>query len=591
MKRFKHIKRTTAAVTALVLALSVCCCASASDGGTRNEKFVKSFNKVSNFLLNDVIFKALTLMVPDAASVEYLDRVDLETRDGFLEGDESFIDSPAGDAKWSLGYSEKSILPADFGVALKYARGSYIPYIGATGIYTDNNGEKEDLKVRTTVLDDGSGRGAVVFAVVDCIGLANTDVRRIREELKDFAAQNGIKSINVSATHTHTGIDTQGAWNNPVSAALTNMFSRITGKVKSGVNKDFLDNLIAVTAQSVKEAYASMTEGDLYFAKLAPGGILFDRTYPRGADGNIYRLEFIPADGSAPTLMVSFGTHPEIASYDWFINGKLDHKVSGDFVYYMEQVANAAGYNFQYIQGNVGTNGTGRGGSDDGLDLSPSHESAMRYGWEMGYIALGMDKTESEREELNESTGDFLGVEKYSGQEGYTVWYKGLKQAEETQLAPVLNVRHRQFLLKVGSNVSVFLTKTGIANNKLVKDKKTGTYYMLTEIGYMEIADSMKVFFDPGELYSELLTGAQELDGFKYECLRDLYGEDFLVFDLMNDAAGYIMPDNYYVMAGYNYNKNTDEKDFETWCLLVSPGENAASDIFGELIALVDEVK
>ena len=49
------------------------------------------------------------------------------------------------------------------------------------------SGVIDDQAVRVICLDDSSGRGSVVFAVIDCVGISGTDIRRIRERLADFA--------------------------------------------------------------------------------------------------------------------------------------------------------------------------------------------------------------------------------------------------------------------------------------------------------------------------------------------------------------------------------------------------------------------
>ena len=54
------------------------------------------------------------------------------------------------------------------------------------------SGVIDDQAVRVICLDDSSGRGSVVFAVIDCVGISGTDIRRIRERLADFAKENNI---------------------------------------------------------------------------------------------------------------------------------------------------------------------------------------------------------------------------------------------------------------------------------------------------------------------------------------------------------------------------------------------------------------
>lgn len=562
------------------------------------ETFAKFIRWLANVFINDFLLGTIANLVPKSSDYIELEDVNLEETENFFKGSESFIepDEISDNAVWSVGYSSASILPDDFGTEeYKYSRGSYIPYWFTTEVYTDEDGNEEDIKVRTVAMNDG--RGVVIFASIDCIGISSADIRKIRAAIsEEEIAKYGIISINVTATHTHSSIDTQGVWTAPISTLANNVLRytfRDLENYKSGVNEDLLDKIVASSAQTIREACESMTEGDLYFARTDIADYVRDRTPPYACDTEMYRLVFEPYDEAAtPTLITTFGCHPESASYDYLTTDdgiQIDSKLSADFVYYMEKVANRAGYNFIFIQGNVGTNTSSRGLSSDNLDHT-SHLSAVRFGYELGYIALSMTMTEEERIALNEATGDLLGIKEHAGEEHYTVWYEGRETVTEEKVLPLLNIRHEQILIPLDNNVAKILLKTGIASNMMVYDKKTLSYYAFTEIGYMEIGDSVKVFLDPGELMSELLLDSSALTDFPYLALRDYFGDDLIVCDLMNDAAGYIEPDPYYTVAGVQYDPEADTLESDTWCLLVSMGEQTASTIIGEFIDLVESV-
>ena len=565
------------------------------------ETFARFLRWLSNFFINKFLLGIVAGLMPKATDYIELSEVNLEEAENFFKGSEYFVNPEdiAEDAVWSVGYASASILPNDFGTEeYKYARGSYIPYWFTNEIYKDEDGNAEDLKVRTVAMNDG--RGVVIFASIDCVGISNSDIRKIRAAISDAELEKyGIISFNVTATHTHTGIDTQGVWTAPISTLANNLFRytfRDLENYKNGVNEDLLNTIIERTALTVRDACESMVEGELTFARTNIADYVRDRTPPYAFDSEMYRLVFHPYNKSEkPTLISTFGCHPESASYDYLTtnNGlNIDTKVSGDFVYYMEKVCNAAGYNFIYIQGNVGTNTSSRGNTDDGLP-GDAHYSAVRFGYELGYIVLSMTMTEEERMLLNEETGDLLGIEEYANKEDYpyyTVWYEDLATVEEEQVLPLLNIRHEQVLIPLDNNVAKVLLKTGIASNALVYDKQLLEYYALTEIGYMEIGDSVKVFLDPGELMSELLLDSTPLADFPYKALRDYYGEDLIVCDLMNDAAGYIEPDPYYTLVGVQYDAESGTLESDTWCLLVSMGQKTASTMIGEFIDLVESV-
>ena len=245
-----------------------------------NSKFKIAFSKVinglSNFVINDFLGTILKLIIPDSAAVADFEKFNIDEYDNFYEGTETFIDEPQGDKVWNLGYGKASVLPSDFGEK-EYAKGAYIPYVFGNDMYTDEDGNKEDLMVRAVVMNDGSGRGNVAFIALDAMGFANADVRTVRAALKDIAEENNIVSINISCTHIHTGIDSQGVWTDPIGCIINNSFSKLTGKVRFGVERSFIESVAEGSKKAVKEALADMTDGKLYYSKI---------------DGEDYELEY-----------------------------------------------------------------------------------------------------------------------------------------------------------------------------------------------------------------------------------------------------------------------------------------------------------
>ena len=534
-------------------------------------------NTLSNVLIT-VLGKGINLFIPKTPALNSYADFNLDEYGNFYAGMDEFLDEPAAGARWSLGYAQESILPDDFGT---------VPYtMGGYGLMAETTETFDGLWVRTIVLDDGSGRGKVAFCVLDAIGIANADVRLIRAAVADFAKANDIVSINVSVTHTHSGIDLQGVWDSTVENVLNNITLGALGlaELKSGVDRKFLQTIIDQTAKSIKDATADMKTGELTLAKMDIGDeYLRDRTYPDCYDGYMYRLEFTPDKvGATPTIIATFGVHPE--------NSGFGHTViSADFIPYTEEVLNAAGYNFIFIQGAVGTITYERHRSNDGLDLT-RYDEAVRYGWEIGYFLLGMELTEAECKALNFELGDFLGVAEYEGQEGYTVWYEGWTPVEEEVVKPMLNVKHMQYVIEVSNVLLDIIGKSGITDYFFLYDDATGKYYEVTECGYMELGDSLNILISPGEHYGEILKGGKGLENFEYDSYREMFGENTIIFDLANDAIGYIEPDPEFVMAGMKYDEKADEVDTDTWCL-ISFGEHTASTVAGKFVELVDSVR
>ena len=562
------------------------------DNGDDIEKKIllyKILNKVSDFFINDVVAKVLKLSIPDSAAVIDYESFNVDSYENFYPGMENFISEPQGDKVWSLGYGKASILPDDFGEK-RYAKGAYLPYVYGNEMYKDDDGNYEDLMARVIVMNDGSGRGNVLFISVDAMGLANSDVRLIRAALKEIAEKNNIVSINVSCTHIHTGIDSQGVWTDPLGCILNNT---LTDNVKYGVPREFIESLVKGSVEAVEEALNDMTTGKMYYSSIDIEQYLFDRTAPISYDTNLYKLEFVPFNtNKTPTVVATFGCHPESASFDWNQDESdplnFDRKFTADFIWYTEKLMNSAGFNFIFIQGNVSTVSSSRHFSNDELDGS-AHFGAMRYGYEIGYILLGMSMTESERITLNTMTGDKLGVEEHKTNEDYTVWYDGLPTVNKVEVKPILNVKSKQFTVQIENNLIALLGKTSVADNLVLKDMRNN-YYTVSEVGYLEIGDNMKVYMSPGETFGELLFGGSGAKGFPMPTIREYTGEDIIIMDLMNDAAGYVANEANYVMAGYQYNELTGGFDSDTWCL-ISYGKHAGTTFIKNFYDIYDSVR
>ena len=561
-----------------------------------NTVFSRAINGLSNFVINGVLGTALKLVIPDSAAVADYEKFNIDEYENFYSGTDTFIDEPQGKKVWSLGYGKASVLPDDFGDK-EYAKGAYLPYVFGNDMYSDEDGNKEDLMARAVVMNDGSGRGNVVFIALDAMGYANADVRTVREALKDIAEEYNIVSINVSCTHIHTGIDSQGVWTDPVGCIVNNMFSKITRHVKYGVERSFIKSVAEGSRKAVEAALADMTEGKLYYSEFDGKDYVYDRTAPIALDTNFYKLEFVPFEESkTPTIIATFGCHPESASYDWASADpektlSFDKKFSPDFIWSAEMVMNAAGYNFIFLQGNVSTVTSSRYYTGDGVDEFPgnAHYTSVRYGYEIAYILLGMSMTEAERIKLNKDTGDRLDVEKLTGGERYTVWYEGLETVEAVEVKPVLNIRLKQFTVQIDNNIIALLGKTSVADNFVLKDN-FGRYYTVSEVGYLEIGDNMKVYMSPGETFGELLLGGKGADGFDLLPIREYTGEDIIIMDLMNDAAGYVANPANYCLAGIQYNEEKGEFDSDTWCL-ISYGKGAAESFIGNFYEIYDSVR
>lgn len=537
----------------------------------RNEEIAEKLNAKFNNAAGNIL-DFVGNIVPDSVNVKKLADY---TEDVSFKGDSEFLTEPADGAYWSLGYSEASILPSDFPKG-KYFKGGY-------ALDKAFNSILDDLKVRVIALDDNSGRDKVVFAVVDCIGLANADVKLIRRKLSGFAEENNIISVNVSATHVHSGIDTQGPYTNIVKSLFKNINASLfkSDKLEEAIDSRFLNIIVEKTAACAEEAVNNMKPGKLTFAFTNIKDYIRDRTDPVSYDENLYRFMFTPYDGSEKTIIGSFGAHPEAVGFSSDI-------ASSDFVYYTEQVLNERGYNYIFIQGDLGTNTESFSQSGDELNLSRT-ENCKRYGKEIGYILAGM--TSSDEERKNIADADFVKEGEAGGK--YTPWYISTAAAEEEEVKPILNIKQKEVLLKISNGLYKGMTKLSLADNAVYRDGKTKDYYSPTEIGYLELGDDIKIYLTPGETYGELINGGEGIEGFGYVSIKEkLYSgkNHVLVMDLMNDAVGYVMPDNHFSYFTFKYSEDGGFKFKDGWGF-TSVGKEAASTLIGDFYKLVDETK
>ncbi|HZJ77584.1 MAG TPA: hypothetical protein VFD52_02120 [Clostridia bacterium] len=539
--------------------------------------------KALNPILEDVV-NGVAKAVPDCKDwVDY----DKYKSENFFKGHDYFLDEPTKSSVWSLGYSQEILTPEDLSTKGYPMAGYSLGKIAYE--------KYDDIKVRTICLDDGSSRGKVTFSVVDCVGLANADVRGIRAGLSSFATANNIVSINVGASHTHSGLDTQGIWAKQPKATAVNILNSLLNKPpKSGVDSYLMEKIYKLTVKSVKDACNNMKQGELTLATKDISDYLNDKSYPDYFIKDLYRLRFDPYDGSKGTIIANFGAHPE--SVGLTTDSFAGDKMSADFVPYIEEVVNDGGFNFIFIQGAIGSLiSTNRTLSGDMIPDQDRYDSAVRYGQEIGYILLGMDyKTEQECYDYvvnKEREAADMAVSL-----GYTPWYENWTvEGPPKAVEPILNIAFTDMVCPITNPLFVGIGKLGFTNDLLIKDSNNNVFTP-TEIGYMEIGKNIKVLISPGETAPELVIGGKTMTSegsvsggeFIYAPLRDIVGEDLIVFDVMNDAAGYVIPDCDYGIGTLRY---FDGKFSYNLDGIMSYGGNTASIFVGEFLALIEKMK
>ncbi len=521
--------------------------ASAADVG----KTLKNFGVSIVDGIITTLITGINLLVPD--SKDFVKAADRNT-ENFYTGTESMINEPAANAAWKLGHAKASLVPGDWQTKDYYLGGFMAIENGMS-----NKVEEviDDMQVRVIAVEDGSGRGVSIFANIDAIGVSNGDIKEIRKLVEKMNLGVKINSINVSSTHCHSCIDTQGLWTNLFPKLLKNMalaYIPFLDK-EHGVDMDYMTFLYNKVAETMKTAVEGMTEGKMTYAVKDIGDKYFNnknRTQATACISEMSRFIFTPFDSSIkPTMIVSIAAHPDVAglAVSDEDNGR---DLSGDYVYYLGDEIEKGGYNFMFFNGPIAGIYEDRGPTGDNVPTDRRYQQSERFGREMGKIALNLTNT---KEYISQNADwETINKEMELGGEHYSLWFEEWEPATERELKPVLNILLKEVKIPVTNPLIQLVGKLNLVNYTVCKDGFK--YCIFAEIGYMEMGD-VKVVFMPGEIVQDLVAGGASLtaDGsytgkdFGYKTIYELFGNDTVCFGLMNDAIGYVVPDNDYSMA------------------------------------------
>ena len=418
----------------------------------------------------------------------------------FRPGDARFL-WESGDC-WTLGFAKRNLTDAPEVLnGLKEGR-----FLVAGYNRTPAESIMDDMFARAVYLDDNTGRGGILYASVDCVGLSNRDVNAIRALAWAWAGPAGIRSIQVAATHTHAGIDTVGLWDDLPYDGKDPWFQR---------------HVIEQAAAALKAAYENRRDGKLFVGDTQVGDLFEDTRTPEVYDQKLTRFRFEPTQGKEVYLL-STGCHPEIM-------GPNNPMVSADFPAYAAQyIHEKTGAEAMFIQGALGVLVTVK----DLQSILDAHRG--------GDPSYGRSLVRPFGEEIAK---------------------RALAIGEETELRPLLNITSREFELPL-ENLSLILSvKLGLINHDVYATPfKPYKYATTCELSYIRLGDrahGVDVLCVPGELAPELafggFLGKDEASSGKayprkaiFEYLNE-YGfasERQLVFGLCGNFIGYIIPDN-----------------------------------------------
>ena len=469
--------------------------------------------------------------------------------ENFYQGEETFDKTVSPDAQWKVGYAGASLLEGIDPMSGDYfLAGSLEPIVGRVPTQVI-----DDQRVRVYAISDGVS-STVVHAVIDGFGLSRGDVMEIRSRMPEFAEKYGVVAINVSVLHQHSCIDTLGM-NVPLAQALImNTGNAATGGLlddqKVQKNQQFMENLFAKTVYAMKRAVVNMKTGDLYYGSVDVADYIKDKRDPQAIDSEIQRLRFVPEDGTGETWILEAGIHCTSI-------GAGPEELTADYPYYIEKtIREEIGANVVFIQGaelaittreillcgecdsiaNVAH-------TDDGVEISCPNGC--------GEVAFGDDIGEANDIWYQNNIGDKNDFETMA-EYGYILAQKVIAIEEEEKLDPVLNIAMQEVALDVDNQILTLAAREDVLN--AVITKAGDGYNMITEIGYMELGNSVAVFLCPGEFDPILIYGGPESGDASWTggewampALKDCTNcENVMVFGLCNDQAGYVLRDNEY---------------------------------------------
>lgn len=546
------MKKLAVKLVAIILAITLTFSIAAAASASKDDSFAKTAGVSALAGIVTGALKGVNAVIPDNKEFKPISE---HVTENFYEGTGSFLNQPAPEAEWSLGYAKVSLVPSDWQTK-KYYLGGYIT--AQNGFSNNVEVVVDDMCARIIAVQDGSGRGVSVFATIDCIGMTNADIREIRNRLSKLDL-GGVRlnCVTVSSTHAHSCIDTEGLWTNTFQKAFSNIFkSFFRADLATGTDPEYMDFLFTKVSGAMKEAVADMKPGTMSYAQKDISDAYFNNKNRSSASSlmtDMTRIVFTPSDTTAePTMIVNVAAHPDVAGLA--TDQSTGRELCGEYIYYMDETIKAAGYNFMFFNGAIAGIYMGRGATNDGVDMPHRYQQSERYGRELGRIALSLNLT---KEEISANPlitdWDTINEEKKTATD-YTLWFEDWTPVRSYTLPPILNLVFKEVKVEITNPLMKLAGKLNLAHYDVYKDGLK--YFVFTEIGYMELGD-MKIALMPGEVCQDLVCGGTSLtaDGsysgkaFGFKSIKELFGEDTICFGIANDAIGYVIPDNDFCMA------------------------------------------
>lgn len=390
---------------------------------------------------------------------------------------------------YSAGFSKTEIMP-DLNSGKTY-------YIAGHGSGHVMEGVLTPVTCSAEWIDCGGDEG-IFWVSADVIGLTRVEVNKIRSMIMASDKIKGCKCINISCTHSHSGIDTIGYWGKP------NIFSIPA----DGKDPDYMKMLMEKIKLVCEEAYANRRPGKLYSGSVIIPDGLHDKRPPRDKHEVLSRIRFVPDDGSKEIWIMNFGAHPNSL-------GGSNRMLSGEYPHFMrEKIYKSADAEVIYGIGPIGGMDAKQFCDDDKV------KNIQLQGEMIADAALTIDN--------------------------------------ERELEPVITVLQQPFYMPIGNYVLTLLAMRHVMSCEPYpcSDGDVGIA-MMTELTYMTLGDQ-KILLLPGENFVQTVYGGycsaeESSTGLGADvnppALADIAGDhNMITFGITNDMTGYVVPISDFVL-------------------------------------------
>lgn len=511
---------------------------------------VKGFYETLNTVV-EMLVKVICTLYPNPKSWTDIENYSSEEI-GFLSGREVYQTEAAESNKWSLGYASRTLVPEDIDCG-EYFLGRDLMNKYAEGVY-------DDMRIRVTAIDDGSGEGLAVFGAIDSLGVTSTDIRMMRKllpiYLENLELDVDIASINIMATHSHSALDTQGVSSGFFTKFFLAGVYNLLGIEASypGLEKadEFKTHFINESVIAMAEAILDMEEGRLFYETVDCSDIIHDKRDLISKEDipETAVLYFVPDSGTESTYIADISCHPTSFSAS---NGL----VSSDYIYHLDNYIKAqTGANFLMVAGAIGQLSRDIEVDETGMtEWEAKGASAKTLGEAFGKLILAGDYSE--------------------------------------ELAPVLNVKHREIFIEPENSILTLACEINLVNNRIfTKGPAFTSPAMATELGYIEFGNKVGFALFPGEFYPETFWGDEITNGTNWDgtewpfdsLSESVEGVDVHCVSLANDAIGYVLTDNNFAFMGHIIGEEIADE-------VLSVGKHTGSFLVTEYYALLDSLK